>query len=103
MVRFDSAGQAWCDRLECWDCYRLTKIGEALYYRCLLEWGGKRLIEQGMEAWATYARTQRTFLVKWAIKEALRLYRIQGIEEPDPTGEMNKQVKIPPLVITGAN
>jgi hypothetical protein len=35
MVRFDPAGQAWCDRLDCWDCYRLMKIGEVLEYRSL--------------------------------------------------------------------
>ncbi len=50
-VRFDPAGQAWCDRMDCWDCYRLMKIGEALGYWCLTDQGGQRLINQGMEAW----------------------------------------------------
>ncbi len=36
LVRFDPAGQAWCDKLECWACYRLMKIGEALGYLCAL-------------------------------------------------------------------
>jgi len=26
LVRFDPAGQAWCDRLDCWDCYWLMRI-----------------------------------------------------------------------------
>jgi hypothetical protein len=69
LVRFDPSGQAWCDRLECWDCYRLMKIGEVLEYRPLKEQGGRLLIEEGMEAWATYVRTQRAFLVTWAIQK----------------------------------
>lgn len=52
MVHFDPAGQAWGDRQDCWDCFRLMKIGEAPKYRRLTERGGKLLIEQGMEAWA---------------------------------------------------
>src|SRR2546428_14142567 len=59
MVRFDPVGQVWCDRMDCWDCYRLMKIGEALDYRSLKERGGKLLIEEGMEAWAAYVLTQR--------------------------------------------
>ena len=51
LVRFDPAGQAWCDKLDCWDCYRLMKIGEALDYRCLLDQGRKAVIDQGMTAW----------------------------------------------------
>jgi hypothetical protein len=34
-IRFDPSGQAWCDRMGCWDCYRHMKIGEALDYRPL--------------------------------------------------------------------
>lgn len=95
MVRFDPAGQAWCDRLECWDCYRLMKIGEALEYRRLTEWGGKLLIEEGMEAWATYVRTQRAFLVSWATQEALALCRGLGIQEPELSGEVKRLVETP--------
>jgi len=51
LVRFDPAGQAWCDKLDCWYCYRLMKIGEALDYRCLLDQGRKAVIDQGMTAW----------------------------------------------------
>jgi hypothetical protein len=36
-IRFDPSGQAWCDRMDCWDCYRLMKIGEAPDYRPLSE------------------------------------------------------------------
>ena len=71
------------------------KIGEALDYRCLTERGGKRLIEEGIEAWATYVRTQRTFLIAWAIQEVLALFRVLGIEEPDLTGEVKRLVETP--------
>jgi hypothetical protein len=96
MVRFDPAGQAWCDRMDCWDCYRLMKIGEALDYRCLKERGGKLLIEEGMEAWAAYVLTQRAFLVTWAIQEALALCRALGIQEPELSGEVKRLMEIPP-------
>ena len=99
MVRFDPAGQAWCDRLECWDCYRLMKIGEVLGYRRLTERGGKLLIEEGIEAWATYVRTQRAFLVSWATQEALTLCRGLGIQEPELSGEVKRLVEtseVPP-------
>jgi len=99
MVRFDPAGQAWCDHLECWDCYRLMKIGEALAYRRLTERGGKFLIEEGMEAWATYVRTQRAFPVSWAIQEALALCRVLGIQEPELSGEVKRLIEVQPSPI----
>ncbi len=95
MVHFDPAGQAWCDRLDCWDCFRLMKIGEALKYRSLTERGGKLLIEEGMEAWAAYVRTQRAFLVAWATEEALALCRALGILEPELSGEVQRLVETP--------
>ncbi len=97
MVRFDPAGQAWCDRLDCWDRYRLMKIGEALEYRCLTERGGKFLIEEGVEAWAAYVRTQRAFLVTWASQEALAQCRALGIQEPELSGEVKRLVEVQPL------
>jgi hypothetical protein len=97
MVRFDPAGQAWCDRMDCWDCYRLMKIGEALDYRCLKERGGKLLIEEGMEAWAAYVLTQRAILVTWAIQEALALCRALGIQEPELSGEVKRLIEVQPL------
>ena len=56
-------------------CYRLMKIGEGLEYGSLTERRGKLIIEEGMEAWATYVRTQRAFLIAWATQEALALCR----------------------------
>jgi len=97
MVRFDPAGQAWCDRLDCWDCYRLMKIGEALGYPHLTERGGKQLIEQGMEAWSVYVLTQRAFLVTWATQEALALCRALDIEEPELSGEVKRMIEVQPL------
>ncbi len=95
LVRFDPFGQAWCDRLECWDCYRLMKIGEVLEYRPLKEQGGKLLIEEGLEAWATYVRTQRAFLVSWATQEALALCHALGIQEPELSDEVKRLVEVP--------
>lgn len=70
-VRFDSIGQAWCNRLDCWDCYRLMAIGEALGYPCLVDRGGECLIQQGQEVWSHFARTQRGFLIMLATEEAI--------------------------------
>jgi hypothetical protein len=95
MVRFDPAGQAGGDRLHCWDCYRLMKIGEVLGYRRLTERVGKLLVEEGIEAWATYVRTQRAFLVSWATQEALALCRALGIQEPELSGEVKRFVETP--------
>jgi len=75
------------------------KIGEALKYRRLTERGGKLLIEEGIEAWATYVRTQRAFLVSWATQEALALCRGLGIQEPELSGEVKRLVEtseVPP-------
>ena len=71
------------------------KIGEALEYRSLTERGGKLLIEEGIEAWATYVRTQRAFLVSWATQEALALCRVLGIQEPELSGEVKRLVETP--------
>src|SRR5207302_1016880 len=73
LVRFDPAGQAWCDRMDCWDCYRLMKIGEALGYRCLTDQGGQRLITHGKEAWTAFVRSQRPFMVMSATQQAIAL------------------------------
>jgi AAA domain len=96
MVRFDPAGQAWCDRMDCWDCYRLMKVGEALSYRCLTDRGGKRLIDEGMEAWAAFVLTERAFAVTWATQEALTLCRVLGIEEPELSSEVKRLVEVRP-------
>jgi hypothetical protein len=89
-VRFDPTGQAWCDQLNCWDCYRLMKIGEALHYSCLIDRGGQRLIEQGQEAWSHFVRTQRAFLVVAATEEAIMVCNRLRVEVPDLSGEVSR-------------
>jgi len=96
LVRFDPAGQAWCDRLDCWDCYRLMKIGEVLGYRYLTDQGGQCLINQGVEAWADFVRSQRPFLVMSATQQAIALCQAVGIEVPDLSGEVTCLVEMPP-------
>jgi hypothetical protein len=87
-VRFDPSGQAWCDKLDCWDCYRLMKIGEALEYRCLTDAGGRVVIGQGIVAWSDFVNTQRVFLVVVATEQAMALCKSLGIEVPDLSGEV---------------
>src|SRR6266700_8164830 len=96
MVRFDPAGQAWCDRMDCWDRYRLMKIGEALGYRCLTDQGGQRLINQGVEAWATFVLSQRPFMVMSATQQAIVVCQVLDIEVPDLSGEVTRLVEVPP-------
>ncbi len=96
LVRFDPAGQAWCDKLDCWDSYRLMKIGEALEYRCLTDLCGKVVIEQGMAAWSDYVLTQRAFLVVVATEQAIVLCKAMGIEVPDVSGEVKRLVEVRP-------
>ena len=96
LVRFDPAGQAWCDKLDCWDCFRLMKIGEALEYRCLTDPCGKVVIEQGMAAWSDYVLTQRAFLVVVATEQAIVLCKAMGIEVPDVSGEVKHLVEVRP-------
>jgi len=95
-VRFDPAGQAWCDRLDCWDCYRLMKIGEVLGYRCLTDQGGQRLINQSMPAWAVFVRSQRPFMVVVATQQAIALCQALRVEVPDLSGEVTRLVGVPP-------
>jgi hypothetical protein len=73
------------------------KIGEALEYRRLPERRGKLLIEEGLEAWASFVRTQRAFLVTWATQEALALCRVLGIHEPELSGEVKRLVEPPEI------
>jgi hypothetical protein len=96
LVRFDPAGQAWCDRMDCWDCYRLMKIGEALGYRCLTDQGGQRLINQSVEAWAAFVRSQRPFMVMSATQQAIALCQSLRVEVPDLSGEVTRLVWVPP-------
>jgi hypothetical protein len=98
-VRFDPGGQAWCDRMDCWDCYRLMRIGEALHYPCLIDRGGQRLIEQGQDAWSRFVQTQRAFLVVIATEEALMVCNRLAIAVPDLSGEVSRlKTTCPPLI-----
>jgi len=99
LVRFDPAGQAWCDKLDCWDCYRLMKIGEALEYRCLTDLGGKVVIDQGMAAWSAFVLSQRPFLVVVATEKAIALCKAMGIEVPDISGEVKRLVEVRQLIM----
>jgi hypothetical protein len=96
LVRFDPAGQAWCDKMDCWDCYRLMKIGEALEYPCLTDAVGKVVIDQGISAWSNYVLSQRAFLVVVATEQAIVLCKAMGIEVPDVSGEVKRLVEVPP-------
>ena len=94
LVRFDPAGQAWCDKMDCWDCYRLMKIGEALNYRCLTDGGGKAMIEQGMAAWSAFVRAPRALVVVIATEQAIARCKAMGIEVPDVSGEVKRLVEV---------
>jgi AAA domain len=88
-VRFDPSGQAWCDRMDCWDCYRLMKIGDALgYQRLLSQTGTIATIGQGRDAWASFVLSQGSFTVITAIEQAETLCKGLGMEVPDLTGEV---------------
>ena len=95
-IRFDPSGQAWCDHMDCWDCYRLMKIGEALEYRCLTDLGGKVVIDQGMAAWSAFVLSQRAFLVVVATEKAIALFKAMGIEVPDVSGEVKRLMEVRP-------
>ena len=95
-VRFDPAGQAWCDKLDCWDCYRLMKIGEALGYRCLTDQRDHRIIDRGMEAWSDYVLSQRPPMVVVATQLAIEMCTALNIEMPDVSGEVRHVVEVCP-------
>ena len=95
-VRFDPSGQAWCDKLDCWDCYRLMKIGEALDYRCLTDLGGRVVIAQGIAAWSAFVVTQRVFLVVVATERAKEICKMLGMEVPDLSEEAQHLVEVDP-------
>ena len=96
LVRFDPAGQAWCDKMDCWDCFRLMKIGEALEYRCLTDLCGKVVIEQGMAAWSAFVRATGAFLVVVATEQAIAMCKALDIEVPDVSDEVKRLVEAPP-------
>jgi hypothetical protein len=96
-VRFDPTGQAWCDRLDCWDCYRLMKLGEMLGYGSLTDQCGKQLIEEGREAWSAFVLSQRPFLIMLASGAAIAQCKARGLDVPDLSGEVKQLVRISPL------
>jgi AAA domain len=98
LVRFDPAGQAWCDKLDCWDCYRLMKIGEALEFRCLTDLAGKVVIDQGIDSWSAFVRSQRAFLVVVATEQAIAMCKTLDIEVPDVSGEVKRLVEVRPMI-----
>ncbi len=101
-VRFDPSRQAWCDRIECWDCYRLMKIGEVLGYPTLTGKDRKILIEQGINVWSRFVQVQSTVVVDSATRVALDLCRTKGIAEPDLTKETHRLVLVKPSTATQA-
>jgi hypothetical protein len=96
LVRFDPAGQAWCDRLDYWDCYRLMKLGEALGYTSLSDRGGQHLIDEGRVAWSAFAVSQRPFLTAVATEAAIAQCKALGLDVPDLSGEVKQSVQLPP-------
>jgi hypothetical protein len=94
-IRFDPSGQAWCDRMDCWDCYRLMKIGEALDYRPLSEYTrGIVALEQGIEAWSSFVNSQGSFAVLTATEQAIAFCKALGVEVPDLSGEVQRLVLV---------
>ncbi len=87
-IRFDPAGQAWCDKMDCWDCYRLMRIGEALGYRQL----AGRTIGQGIEAWSSFVTSQGPFAIVTATQQAIDLCEASGVEVPDLSVEVQRLV-----------
>ncbi len=88
-IRFDQTGQAWCDKMNCWDCYRLMKIGEALDYRPLTAYTrGIVTLEQGIEAWSSFVSSQGSVAVLTATQYAIDLCKALGVEVPDLSSEV---------------
>ena len=93
-VRFDPSGQAWCDKMNCWDCYRLMKIGEVLDYRPLSNYSrGIVSVGQGIEAWSSFVTSQGSFAVLTATQYAIDLCKRLRLEVPDLSGEVKQLVK----------
>jgi hypothetical protein len=92
-IRFDPSGQAWCDRMDCWDCYRLMKIGEALDYRPLSEYTrGIVTLEQGIEAWSSFVTSKGSFAVLTATQYAIDFCKTLTVEVPDISSEVQRLV-----------
>ena len=73
------------------------KMGEALGYSRLIDRGGQRLINDGMDAWTIFVLSQRPFIIVVATETAIAQCKERGIDVPDLSGEMKKLVRLPPL------
>jgi hypothetical protein len=94
-IRFDPSGQAWCDKMDCWDCYRLMKIGEALDYQSLSKYTrGIVTLEQGIEAWSSFVTSQGSLAVLTATQYAIDLCKAVGVEVPDLSSEVKHLVPV---------
>jgi hypothetical protein len=91
-VRFDPSGQAWCDKMDCWDCYRLMKIGEALVYPHLQGSTRSTTIDQGKAAWASFVFSQGSFVVMTATEQAITMCKKLGVAVPDLSGEEGREL-----------
>jgi hypothetical protein len=92
-IRFDPSGQAWCDKMDGWDCYRLMKIGEALDYRPLAKYTrGIVSVGQGIEAWSSFVTSQGSFAVLTATQYAIDLCKTLGVAVPDLSDEVQRLV-----------
>ncbi len=76
--------------MECWDCYRFMKIGEALGYRPLV--GPTSTIGQGIAAWSSFVTSQGSFAVVTATQQAIELCKASSIEVPDLSVEVPRLV-----------
>ena len=84
----------WCDKIDCWDSYRLMKIGEVLDYRSLRQYSrGIVKVGQGIEAWSSFVTSQGSFAVLTATQYAIDFCKALGIEVPDLSGEVQRLVK----------
>jgi hypothetical protein len=89
-VRFDPDGQAWCDKMDCWDCYCLMKIGKALDYREVVSCS--YTIVAGKAAWSAFALSQGSFVILTMTQQAIRLCKSLEIEVPDLSDEVPRLV-----------
>ncbi len=97
LVRFDPAGQAWCDRLDCWDCYRLMKLGETLGYRSLIRPRRAASHSRRERSLVCLCVSQRPFLIVVATEAAIAQCKARGLDVPDLSGEVKQLVRLPPL------
>ncbi len=70
------------------------KIGEVLEYQCVMDLGGKVVIEEGMAAWSAFVRSQRAFLVVVATEQAIAMCKALDIEVPDVSDEVKRLVEV---------